>query len=458
MSGPLLVGYALLLGASNTVVGLLAAVSPATQILQIPTVALIERWRVRKAICWWAALGGRAAWFGALAVPWLSPRTRVPGLVTWLLVSAAFATVAGAAWNPWMRDFLPDATRNQVVARRMAIATAVGAMLTLAAGAAIDGLRPALHSAVAPYTLILGVGAIVGLLGLVPLGAIPEPAMTLVARRPWRDILGAPLRDREFRGLIAFLAAWTFAINLSAPFFTVYLLRRLGLPMAAVLALTVLSQLTTAAMFRAWGVVADRFHARTVLRVSCVGLFLSVAGWPVVGALDTPWLVLAGVAAIHVVAGVSAAGVNLYTSTVAMELAPRGEAASYLASNALVSGVAAALAPVIAGFAADGLEPSGFRRRSCGPPRSARATVWPSSTRPPWPRLSVHRNARRRALRRSPHPGGGRTGAGRSPGGHGGTGRRSAGTDAAAVAGALDRPRRPRRGRPADLVGELAPA
>ncbi|HEY5939454.1 MAG TPA: hypothetical protein VIT87_01455, partial [Gemmatimonadales bacterium] len=55
LSGPLLVGYALLLGASNVGVGALSALGPATQVLQLPTVALIERWRTRKAICWWAA-------------------------------------------------------------------------------------------------------------------------------------------------------------------------------------------------------------------------------------------------------------------------------------------------------------------------------------------------------------------------------------------------------------------
>jgi membrane-associated protease RseP (regulator of RpoE activity) len=39
-----------------------------------------------------------------------------------------------------------------------------------------------------------------------------------------------------------------------------------------------------------------------------------------------------------------------------MELAPRGEAAGYLATNSLISGAAAALAPVLAGIGADWLE------------------------------------------------------------------------------------------------------
>ena len=41
--GAVLVAFAVLLGASNLVIGLLAAVGPLTQILQIPTVLLVDR-------------------------------------------------------------------------------------------------------------------------------------------------------------------------------------------------------------------------------------------------------------------------------------------------------------------------------------------------------------------------------------------------------------------------------
>jgi MFS family permease len=357
LSGPLLVGYALLLGASNTQVGLLAALGPATQVLQLPTVALIERWRRRKAICLWAALVGRTTALGLLVLPWALPAgARVPGLFGILLVMAAFGTVSGAAWNPWMRDFLPEERRNRVVARRMAIATAIGAPLTLGAGIAIDRLREAFDAPAEAYVMVLGVGVLAGLAGLIPLGRIPEPGMGPASHRPWRDVVRAPFRHPEFRALVAFLAAWTFATNLSAPFFTVYLLRRLGLPMAAVLAATVLSQVTTVLVLRAWGAVADRFQTLTVLRVSCAGFLLSVAGWPIAGMLHAPWLVLVVIGVIHVLAGLTTAGVTLTTGTVAMELAPRGEAAGYLATNALISGAAAALAPVLAGIGADWLE------------------------------------------------------------------------------------------------------
>jgi MFS family permease len=357
LSGPLLVGYALLLGASNAGVGILSALGPATQVLQLPTVALIERWRMRKAICWWAACVSRVTWLGVLVLPWALPAgARPPALFGLLLLASAVGTVSGAAWNPWIRDFLPEGARNRVFARRMAIATGIGAGLSLLAGLAVDELGVRLDSAAGGYVVVLGAGAAAALLGLVFLGRIPEPTMPPATHRPWADIVRAPLRHREFRALVAFLATWTFAINLSTPFFTVYLLRRMQLPMAAVIAFAVLSQVTAALVLRAWGALADRFSTLTVLRVSCAGFLLSVAGWPMVGLAQPPWLVLVGVALIHVLAGLTTAGVNLASGTVAMELAPRGEAAGFLATNALISGAASALAPVLAGLSADWLE------------------------------------------------------------------------------------------------------
>ncbi|HTC24807.1 MAG TPA: MFS transporter [Gemmatimonadales bacterium] len=356
-NGTLLVGYALLLGASHTAVGVLAALGPATQVLQLPTVTLVERWRRRKAVCWWAALAGRTAWLAVLAIPVLGPTLRMPALFATVLVTAAFATISAAAWNAWIPDVLPAATRNEIVARRLAGATAVGAVLMLLAGAGVDRLQATVPDPTVAYRVVLAIGALAGLIGLLPLARIPEPPMPVGPVRPWRDVLAAPLQNRTFRSLVAFLAAWTFAVNLSAPFFSVYLLQRVGLSIGFVLALTVLSQLTSAFVMRAWGRVADRFSALTALRVSVIGFLLSVAGWPIAGRLAPAMLVLVALAIIHMLAGLASAGVTLCTTTVAMEIAPPTEVGGYLAANGIVSGIAAALAPISAGLVADWLEP-----------------------------------------------------------------------------------------------------
>jgi len=51
-----------------------------------------------------------------------------------------------------------------------------------------------------------------------------------------------PFKDNNFKNLLIFLGSWNFAVNLAAPFFTVYMLKRLQLGISLVIALTVLSQ------------------------------------------------------------------------------------------------------------------------------------------------------------------------------------------------------------------------
>ena len=50
-TGVFLVGFAVALGAGNFAIGILAAVPFCVQLLQIPAVLLVERWRARRGKC-----------------------------------------------------------------------------------------------------------------------------------------------------------------------------------------------------------------------------------------------------------------------------------------------------------------------------------------------------------------------------------------------------------------------
>ena len=164
--------------------------------------------------------------------------------------------------------------------------------------------------------------------------------------------LKRPYGDENYRRLLAFIATWTFAINLAAPFFMVHMLKRLGLELWLVMALTLVSQLTNVAVLRHWGDIADRMSNKSVLRV-CAPLFVgSIFAWtfttfPERHALTVPLLVL-----IHALTGIATAGVTLATGNIAMKLAPRGDATAYLANNSLVVSFAAGIAPIVGGLLA----------------------------------------------------------------------------------------------------------
>jgi MFS family permease len=237
--------------------------------------------------------------------------------------------------------------------KRMAIATGLGAVVTLLAGYGIDFGKARLGDPVGFYGLLFLVGAGSGFLGVFFLSRVPEPVMIRQPSRRLWALLSEPFRERNFRQILYFLGSWNFAINLAAPFFTVYMLSRLGLNMGLVMSLSVLSQLINVMFYRVWGRLADRFSNKSVLNVSGFLFIVSIFAWPFSTLPDKYVFTVPILIAIHVLAGISTAGVNLCSGNIALKSAPKGRATSFLAANAVVNGAAATVAPILAGLGAD---------------------------------------------------------------------------------------------------------
>jgi MFS family permease len=251
-----------------------------------------------------------------------------------------------------MRDLIPENIRGRYFGKRAAIATALGAGLSLLAGISVDYFK-ASHSEISIYSVVLLIGAGFGMLGVFFQTRIPEPRMVRTRQKRVRTVLAEPFQDKNFRHLLLFLGSWSFAMNLAAPFFTVYMLQRLHLSMTIVLSLAVLSQLMNVLFFQVWGRLADRFSNKSVLIMAGPLFMLSIFFFPLTTMPESyimtfPFLIL-----IHVLAGMSTAGMILCTGNIALKLAPQGKATAYLATNALVSGIAATIAPILGGIVAD---------------------------------------------------------------------------------------------------------
>ncbi len=302
---------------------------------------------------------GRLFWLIVAAIPFLvPPAARVSVLVASLLLYFGATAVASTAYNSWKRDLVPDNFMARYFARRLTLATSFSAAVALASGFFIDHGGKWMGGDLQVFSPLFLLGAVTGILGVGFLGRIPEPQMTVNRKRSLTEILTEPLRTENFRKLIIFLASWNFAVNLAAPFFTVYLLSRLGLSMAWVMGLSVVSQLANILMFRVWGEVAHRLGNKRVLSLAGSLFIVSIAMWPFTTMPERHFLTIPLLFAIHVLAGVSTAGVNLCAGSITLKLAPRGKATAFLATNSLISGLAATLAPVIAGILADALSES----------------------------------------------------------------------------------------------------
>jgi MFS family permease len=354
-TGVFLVGLAVALNASNFMIGVLAAIPFFVQLLQFPAVLVIERLRRRRGISVFSSGLGRCFLVAVAAAPLLPPHLAITFVAAALAVHQGFGAISGCAWNSWMRDLVPEDRYGRFFGLRNFATTALSLTLSLGAGVFIDAWNHhAGGSGAYAYSLMFLLGGLAGLFGVYLLAITPEPAMAApqVRLHPFR-LLAEPFHHSNFRRLIAFLAAWNFAVNLAAPFFAVYMLRTLGFAMSTVVALNVVSQISNLAFLHLWGRLSDRFGSRSVLAVAAPLFLFCLLAWSLTG---LPWLarlLLALLVVLHILMGIATAGVVLASGNIAMKLSPIGRATAYLAANGVVTAVSASLASLFGGACAD---------------------------------------------------------------------------------------------------------
>jgi MFS family permease len=350
VTGAFLPGIAVALNSSNFVIGLLGSLAPMSQMVQIPAIWIVEKIGLRKLVTVVFAMMSRVTLVLAALVPFIDIANRSYLFFGLMLVFFIFGAIAGCSWNSWIKDIVPGETLGAYFSQRLSRATQLGLILTIIAAFGIDGLTAVIGSPERSYGIIFLVAAIIGIIGAKSLAHVPEPQMTRITNDNWLKLLTEPLKDKNFRRLLAFSASWSFTVIMSAVFMAVYMLERIGLSMATVVMLGALSQVTNIFFFRIWGNVADHYSNKSVLRVSVPMFILVILLYPFTTMPEKYFLSIPLLVLIHILGGISTAGFNLCAANIAIKLAPEGNATSYLATNAFCSGITAAIAPIFGGI------------------------------------------------------------------------------------------------------------
>ncbi|WP_298813815.1 MFS transporter [uncultured Sphingomonas sp.] len=353
-TGVILTAFALHLGASTAMVGVLASIPFLAQLLQLPAIQLVERWRRRKQIAVVSSLIGRTMLAVMAAAAFFHGTVPLAVFLVAQAILCGLGAVGSCAWNAWMRDLAPEERLGQLFARRTVWLTAISLALGLVAALALDVTKPGSPQRALVFAGMFAIGCVTGLASARVVAMMPEPAMLpATIRLDLRQLLRQPLGDLNFRRLLVFVASWQFAINLATPFFTVFIVRQLHFNISFVLLLSVASQIANILALRSWGTLSDRFANKSVLAVCAPAYILAIVA--MIGASQLGdrtavklWLVL-----LHLVMGATIAGVTLTSTNIALKLSPKGSATAYVATNAMVTAIAAGLAPILGGLLAE---------------------------------------------------------------------------------------------------------
>lgn len=361
VSGGFLTAYALALGASNFHIGILIAIPFIMQPLQIAAVVMIERIRMRKVVTVPAAVSVDLSWLLIGLVPF-AVSVPSPFAVLLLLFLTAVRGASNAVeitgWTSWLRDLAPPGAIGAFFAQRLRAATASAALAGLAAALFIDWwkVNAAPQHPVFGYSWAILFGSVVfGLCSDALTTLIPEPRMAKPegARPSIVQMLAGPLQDYNFRKLLTFLFAWNFVAQLAVPFFAVFMLVRLQLPLVLVVGLGVLAQLSNVLFLRVWGAFTDNFGCKAVLSI-CASLYLLVLlGWTFATNPDRHALTMPLLFFLHFLIGVAGAGIEVASTAFRMKMAPQARATAFLTASSLAINLGAGISPLVGGALVD---------------------------------------------------------------------------------------------------------
>ncbi|WP_300600446.1 MFS transporter [Niabella sp.] len=348
-----LVALALLLGASNVQIGLLAALPMITNVSQLISIWLVRRYNNRKMIAVYGAYLARVPLIIIGIFVWQLPHTSFNLLLFFLLFYYFFGSVAGPAWNSWMKDLVPERLLGTYFSRRTRYTQTLDVVLSLLLALLLDYVK--LHHPqreLDVYAWFFIMAGIVGVVGGYLLSKAPEPRSQLSGMNTFA-LLKLPLRNANFRTLLLFNSAWVFAINIAIPFFMVFMMKSLKLPISYIIVLTVISQLFSIFTIRIWGIFSDRYSNKSIIALSAPIYIICIIGWCFVGFYKQAYLNITLLVLIHIFSGIATSGINLSLTNIGLKLAPRADAIVYLSVKNIVTAIFSSLGPLLGGVLAD---------------------------------------------------------------------------------------------------------
>jgi MFS family permease len=341
--GAFITGLALMLGANDFDIGLLAAIPFLSQVAQVVSAYMVDRTGQRKRIAVVASAVARQMWWLVLPALLLPESWRLEMVLLVVVFSNLAIMIATPAWLSWMADLIPAKIRGRYFGFRSAVIAFVTVAATIVGGIVLDqfklvGLEPV------GFAIIIVAGCLFALAAVLLLNKLPDkPAQTIKTEVKWNHFL-EPLSVKPFRYLLAVYFVWNFAIGISAAFFAAHMLTNLKMSFTLIAFYSSGAALVGVALNRPWGKLIDRFGCKPVTVFCSFGIALIPLIWwiPRPGYL---WIL----AFESIYSGALWTGFNLGAFNVPMARSPQRGRTIYLAMFAMVTGLGFFLASLLGG-------------------------------------------------------------------------------------------------------------
>jgi len=347
--GSPMVLYAKSLGASATVLGIIAGMMPLLVIFQIPAASYIGRIGYKKFV--YAGWGSRVIFIFAIAVVpalvFLKEESRLALILFLLFIFNLLRGISSAAWLPWISSLIPAGIRGRFLAIDQAF-IGVASCLAFVISAAVIGNHPGPLLFCAIFFLS-GINGAISLYFLKRIPDVPVPDEIKTSRQPvpWLAMLQHP----PFKKLLIMNLGWSAAYGGMSAFTVSFLKTQTSMQEATILYVS--SVFFLGALFSLWfGARMDRLGSKPVMVFSSL-LWLVIIG---------VWLLLAGkklspapllVLGLQFLMGLGASVFNMSNVRLTMVVTPELGRTHFFALYSVVANLSLGLSPVLWGLLID---------------------------------------------------------------------------------------------------------
>jgi MFS family permease len=262
-------------------------------------------------------------WLPILLLPALLLDYAIPALLVLLALYHSANHLAAPQWTSIMRDLVSERRRGRYFAHRTRLMTVMTFASLVTCGLILHEFDTAGRTYFG-FALIFLVAFLARAVSVYHLTFLHEPVQTtptpdMHIEQWWRSLLSTGAI-----GFSVYVALMNAAVGISAPFFTVYMLRDLSLSYFQFTVLAGTSVFVQFLMLTTWGRIADVYGNRLVLIATSISLPIVPSLWLVT---DNFWALLF----FQALSGLSWSGFTLSAGNLLYELVPQTRRAAYVA-------------------------------------------------------------------------------------------------------------------------------
>ncbi|MDO9390151.1 MAG: MFS transporter, partial [bacterium] len=264
--GALVTGYALMLGANDFHLGLLAALNALSTVGSVISAQILGRLGSRKKLTVWGATVGRALWALLCVLPFIKimPGFKLALFFAVMFLGNTILSAANTAWLSWMTDLVPPEKRGVYFGKRSAILGAVTMLTNYGAGWGFDRMKAAgLQDQ--GFALIFGLAALFAVIAGLILNRQWEPPMKGEKSLSIYEIVKLPFADPDFKKLLTFFIFWSLSTAVAGPFFGAHMIKNLKMPYSVIALYSIVAGILNLSTQPLWGKIIDKLGNRPVL-------------------------------------------------------------------------------------------------------------------------------------------------------------------------------------------------